>query len=129
MNEAFHTISVCILHVSLFSEKEEAELESTLEKQFETNLEYKLKGGARRHKGFGFHEEESSTEKNVQDAATGESSASADKDVSASVREKEGEKQDVSPPVIPAKKEDTEVEKKTPDSTKKFVMSFVKASS
>ena len=47
-------------------DKEEEELESNLKKQYEANLEYKLTGGARRHKGLGFQDEEKSKEQTAE---------------------------------------------------------------
>ena len=110
----------------LYLDKEEEELESNLKKQYEANLEYKLTGGARRHKGFGFQDEEKSKEetavKEVKESSKNDQekpNESGDNIGKETSEKDEGHPED----------KNTIQESKTPDSTKKYTMSFVKASS
>ena len=109
-------------------DKEEEELESNLKKQYEANLEYKLTGGARRHKGLGFQDEEKSKEEVVVQEVK-------ERDSSKNDQEKPDQSGDNIGKESSEKHEDDSEDKnstqesKTPDSTKKYSLSFVKASS
>ena len=116
-------------------DKEEEELESNLKKQYEANLEYKLTGGARRHKGLGFQDEEKSKEEAVvQEVKEGDSSKNDQEKPDESgdnIGKESSEKhEDASEDKKDASEDKNSTqESKTSDSTKKYSMSFVKASS
>ena len=115
-------------------EKEEEELELNLEKQFEMNLEYKLKGGARRHKGLGFHDEGKNEEKEIR-AEGKESTDTENKDGEETTVDEYLRSKRSGEICEKEKQEDIEKDKisagecKIPDSSKKYATSFVKASS
>jgi hypothetical protein len=62
-------VQLNVINVTVCTEEDAKKLTSELEEQYRQGVELKLSGGARRHTGFGFHNEEGNGSSTAEAAA------------------------------------------------------------